>query len=462
MTQFTVTVVHPITNEQKKITYNNASSELLWEDGSKVVQEAIIQTHIPEQVKIDKGKDPNVVKILMGLSCNYECEYCNQRFVPHADETNPSDVAPFVANMTNWFKGGSDGLGEGTRFEFWGGEPFVYWKTMKPLAEAIKVKYPNTKFSIITNGSLFDEIKNNWLIEYGFSVGMSHDGPGQHVRGPDPFDDVERNKHIWSLFKELAPVNRMSFNTMLHNKNSSRIDIEKFFINAITKNLGAEYVKYLTIGEGAFVDAYDEGGVSSSLNSEESEIEFRRSSYNEIRSGEVKHFSIVYDKVNKFINSVKNGTRRETLGQKCGMDKKENLSIDLLGNVLTCQNVSTVSVNPAGISHHLGTINNLEDIEIKTGTHWSDRKECSNCPVLHLCEGACFFLDGPLWETTCNNAFSDNITTFVAGIETMTGGWLPIYIDGPLREDRKDIFWWVNGKPEKTRNGKKVIPIMAI
>jgi hypothetical protein len=39
---------------------------------------------------------------------------------------------------------------------------------------------------------------------------------------------------------------------------------------------------------------------------------------------------------------------------------------------------------------------------------------------------------------------------------------MPIYIDGPLREDRKDIFWWVNGKPEKTRNGKKVIPITAI
>ena len=176
MAKFTLTVVHPITNEQKKLTYDNASSELLWEDGSKVIEEAITQTIIPEQIKIDKGKDPNVVKILMGLSCNYECEYCNQRFVPHADETNPSDVNPFVTNMSNWFKGGTDGLGEGTRFEFWGGEPFVYWKTMKPLAEAIKAKYPNTKFSIITNGSLFDEIKNQWLMNGDVN---------EHVNGDD-------------------------------------------------------------------------------------------------------------------------------------------------------------------------------------------------------------------------------------------------------------------------------------
>ena len=129
--------------------------------------------------------------------------------------------------------------------------------------------------------------------------------------------------------------------------------------------------------------------------------------------------------------------------------------------MLTCQNVSTVSVNPAGISHHLGHVDNLKDIEVKTGTHWSDRFECPNCPVLHLCEGACFFLDGPLWETTCNNAFSDNITSFAVGIEEMTGGWMPIYIDGPIREDRKDIFWWVNGKPENARKAKKIIPIIA-
>jgi len=71
------------------------------------------------------------------------------------------------------------------------------------------------------------------------------------------------------------------------------------------------------------------------------------------------------------------------------------------------------------------------------------------------------FLTGELWEASCNNAFSDSISIFTVAIEEMTG-YIPMHIDGPQREDRKDIFWWVNGKPENTRKAKKVIPIQAI
>lgn len=463
MAKFDITVVNPLTNEKRIVYYDNSCNSLTWEHGVNVIPGSLDTSNLElEQIKLDKGKDPNVVKILLGLSCNYECSYCNQRFVPHADETNPDDVTPFVDRMNTWFTGGSDGKGTGTRFEFWGGEPLVYWKTLKPLAEAIREKYPFTKFSMITNGSLLDDEKNDWLDKIGFSIGMSHDGPGQFVRGPDPFDD-EKSKHgILSLFKLFAPQGRMSFNTMLNNQNYSKLDIENYFINLIKTNLGEEYIQYLHIGEGAFIDAYDEGGAGSSLNSEEEEINFRKVSLNEIRTGQIKHFGVAKTKSFAFIEDIKHGKRKEVLGQKCGMDKKENLSIDLLGNVLTCQNVSTVSVNPSGISHHLGNVENLNDIEVKTGTHWSDREECPNCPVLHICQGACFFLTGPLWETSCNNAFSDNLPIFVATIEVLTGGWLPIYIDGPLRQDRKDIFWWVNGKPENTRKAKKIIPITAI
>jgi uncharacterized protein len=461
MAQFDITVVNPPTGEKRIVKYNNTNNKLTWENGNDILLDVKTQPG-KQQVKLDVGKEPKVVKILLGLSCNYECSYCNQRYVPHSEETNPSDVPLFVERMQTWFDGGEDGLGTGTRFEFWGGEPLVYWKTLKPLAEAIKQKYPHSKFSMITNGSLLDDDKNDWLDRLGFSIAVSHDGPGQPVRGPDPFDDPKSKHGILSLFKIFAPQGRMSINTMLNNQNYDRIAIEAWFIDLIKTNLGEHYVQYLRIGEGAFVDAYDEGGEGSSLKSEEEEINFRRESLNQIRSGKINHFGIVPEKSIEFINMIKEGARSDTLGQKCGMDKKENLSIDLNGNVLTCQNVSEVSVNPSGISHKLGTVDNLKEIEVKTGTHWSDREECPNCPVLHICKGACFFLTGSLWETTCNNAFSDNLPIFVATIEVLTEGWLPIYIDGPLREDRKDIFWWVNGKPENTRKAKKIIPITAI
>jgi uncharacterized protein len=137
------------------------------------------------------------------------------------------------------------------------------------------------------------------------------------------------------------------------------------------------------------------------------------------------------------------------------------MAVDLDGNVLTCQNVSSVSTNPAGISHKIGHVSDLDAIELKSATHWSDREECPNCPVLHICKGACMFLSGPLWEVSCDNAFSDNIVMLAVGLEQLTG-MIPKFIDGPQREDRKDIFWWVKGDRPPDPTSRRVIPIKAV
>ena len=464
MAKFVITAHHPIKNDTKKLIYDTSVSSLQWENGdyispvrSQTKQEAV------GQKKLEKGKRKlSKIKIQLGLSCNYECDYCNQRFVPHAEQTNPDDVQPFVDNMSTWYEGGLNGLGANSHFEFWGGEPFVYWKTFKPLAEAIAAKYPHATMSVITNGSLLDPEKNDWLEKYNFSMAVSHDGPGQHVRGPDPLEDPVAKSAILDLFKRLAPKRKFSFNSMINSKNTSRSDIQGYFVNLIATELGEEWIQYLTIGEGTFVDAYDDGGLANSLLDEEEDVKFRNQALNDIRSGGAMKFNSIHQKITSFMYTLQSGKLSADLGQKCGMDKADNIAIDLNGNVLTCQNVSPVSVNPSGISHHLGHVSDLENVEIKTGTHWSDRAECPNCPVLHICKGACFFLTGQLWEASCNNAFSDNISIFTAAIETITGGYIPGHIEGPQRQDRKDIFWWMNGKPEITRKAKKIIPILAV
>ncbi len=72
------------------------------------------------------------------------------------------------------------------------------------------------------------------------------------------------------------------------------------------------------------------------------------------------------------------------------------------------------------------------------------------------------FLEGPLWEVSCNNAFSDALPIFAAGIEFLTG-WVPIYIDGDLPEDRKDIFGLTQtGTKAPTRAARPFpIPVVA-
>lgn len=461
MAKFEIKAWNAVTSEEKIFYYNSSDSTLTHHDGTPVIPDAQTRPPVLNPAKIEHGKrNLKTVKIQLGLSCNFECEYCSQRFVPHADSTNPSDVEPFVENMKNWFDGGLDGKGADIHFEFWGGEPFVYWKTLKPLAELILTKYPNATRSIITNGSLLDDEKIDWILKYDINIGISHDGPGQHVRGPDPLEDPESKQAILKLFKLRAPDHKISFNAMVNSKNISRENIELYFKDLIRTNIGEDYIQYLVIGEGGFVDAYDEGGLANSLLDGEEDIKYRNLSFNEIRDGKVSRYISISQKMTGFMDSIKQGRRLESLPQKCGMDKSDAIAVDLNGNVLTCQNVSTVSNNPAGISHHIGHVNDLENVKINTATHWSDREECPNCPVVHICKGACMFLSGDLWEASCNNAFSDNIIIFANAFELMTG-YIPAYIEGPLRQDRKDVFWWVNGKPESVRKPKKVIPIIA-
>jgi uncharacterized protein len=239
----------------------------------------------------------------------------------------------------------------------------------------------------------------------------------------------------------------MSFNTMMNRNNFSRDQIQQFFID-LTGDIN------VTIGEGSFVDAYDEGGLSLSLKQEEHAAN-RKITFSEIRQGKAQNFQNVTGRVKNFIDTIKMGKLAATLGQKCGMDKSENVAVDLRGNVLTCQNVSAVSVAPNGSAHKIGHTSDLKNTKLNTSTHWSHREECPNCPVLQICAGSCMFLEGPLWEASCDNAFSDAIPTFAAGIEFLTG-LIPVRIDGPQREDRRELW---ESAPIKT---KRVIPISQV
>jgi uncharacterized protein len=153
---------------------------------------------------LKKSRDVTTLKIQLGLSCNYSCEYCSQRFVERAEETNFKDIEDFLEKIKNLNFSERNGL----KIEFWGGEPFVYWKTLKPLAEAILDRFSGWKrkpqFSIITNGSILNEDIIDWLMMMNFTVSISHDGPGQSVRGPDPFDDPETKKTILGFYRQMT------------------------------------------------------------------------------------------------------------------------------------------------------------------------------------------------------------------------------------------------------------------
>jgi len=433
-------------SEGPALEYDNAVSSLVYAENRAPVAPPMPKREFPEAFAVSKDNpgsktSPRTLKISLGLSCNYECSYCSQRFVPHAEQTNPDDIEPFLAQLTGSLTQAPQ------RIEFWGGEPFVYWKTLKPLAEKLRVLYPEADFNIITNGSLLDAEKNEWLDRLGFGVGISHDGPGYHVRGLDPMDDPEKREAIMDLYRRLHPQGRISLNAVMHNGNRSRAAVQEWH----QERFGPD----VQIGEGAFIDPYDADGLASTFQSFADHIEFRSQAFEEIRKGKVAQLNIVRQKLLDFVNSVRLSRPASAIGQKCGMDSKDNVAVDLNGNVLTCQNVSAAATSFNGESHKIGHITDLANVKLKTATHWSKREDCSNCPVLQICKGACMFLEGNLWDAACDAAFSDNVPFLAAGIEYMTG-LTPYYIEGG-REDRSDIFAKVHGIQEAPQ--KRVIKI---
>ena len=405
---------------------------------------------------LKKSKLIKHLKIQMGLSCNYTCDYCSQKFVERAPETNKDDVESFMQKLEVLEFDEDFGL----KVEFWGGEPLVYWKTLKPLAEAIKAKFKGWKkkpqLSIITNGSLLTEEIIDWLMMMDFSVSISHDGPGQSVRGPDPFDDPKQKELLLGFYRMMTRLGKsFSFNAMLNSKNSSRKAIYDWFVN-LTGD------PKVNLGEGGMVDAYDEDGMGNSLNTLQEHFEFRRTAFADIFTtyGNIG-FTGQLSKINNFTTNLLNQRPAKFLGQKCGMDDANTIAVDLRGNVITCQNVSAVEISKNGERHFGGSLDDYKNVELKSVTHWSNRKECPECPVLHICQGACMFLDKEYWEVSCANAYSDTVALFALALEKITNGYIPTLIKSEtLPLERQDIFGTIYQHEEKS--GKRVIPIKVV
>src|SRR6185295_19888709 len=144
-------------DDGKYFHYDNATGLLMDGDGIPVGEpKPELSDYIPA-FKADQGENPirkhnapRVLKIQMGLSCNLSCDYCLQKYVPRPDAPNLSLIASFIEKVKTYLRGQPENI------QLWGGEPLVYFKTLKPLVVELKKLFPNAKYTMITNGSLLN------------------------------------------------------------------------------------------------------------------------------------------------------------------------------------------------------------------------------------------------------------------------------------------------------------------
>lgn len=468
--QFEILAKNPNTGCVTNFYYDNStnviSSKVTGIEYGRAPEDRDLTPYVPTY---SKSKKITVLKIQLGLNCNYSCDYCSQANLSHADPTSAKDIENFIAQLEHL------DLSDLSNVQMWGGEPFVYWKTLKPLTERLKQYFiqdlgidPN--FTVINNGSLLTEEIVDWLWENNFGVAVSHDGPNQHIRGEDPFDDPVKYKVLRDAYLRFNNLNEegnwiptnqpskhssWSFNAMLHGKSFSREQIHNWFKEKLN-------LKQVRMGEGGIITSYSSNSAEMSLSTKRDHFDFRKQCFSEIYANKIDitklGFHLTTEKIAQFVDCLATHRPIEVIGQKCGMDSPNTIAVTLKGDVLACQNSSSLDTA-------IGNIENIEKSDqTNHATYFREKQKCLECPVVHLCKGDCFLTEGENEWVSCNNNYSDNIVFFAAAFEGVTG-YIPMYIySDKLPEMRKDIFGEQSEHNEidKPLYSKKIIPIVPM
>jgi uncharacterized protein len=379
--------------------YNPHTSDC---EGLPLPQEPGIFAPIPRVSKnkpLRKSRAPRVLKIQLGLSCNYACSYCSQAFqIADATVSKLADVEHFLTELDGWIVQAPE------KIELWGGEPFLYWTKIKRLIPALAERFPRAAFSIITNGSLLDREKLDFIAAHDIAITISHDGPGQHLRGPDPLDDPEKRCWIEALLAERP--GRTGFNAVLTRGNHDLRALKAWFAEKVGPDI--------FLGLEGVVNVYDAATAIGTGRFEHEELNSLTRSIFEALVEDPNAFGLG-ERINEFYVSIQRRRPIEALGQKCGMDSPDAIAVDLRGNVMTCQNTGAKGV------HKIGHVGDFEAIALDTATHFVFREECMACPVVQLCKGSCMFLEGEFFKQSCANEFAFNFGIMMAAVWHLTG-----------------------------------------
>lgn len=348
---------------------------------------------------LGKSRAPRVLKIQLGLSCNYACSYCNQAFqISDATISKLSDVENFLTQLEGWMTDAPE------QIEVWGGEPFVYWAKIKRLLPALAERFPNARFSIITNGSLFDREKLDFIAQYDIGITISHDGPGQYLRGPDPLNNPEKRRWIDALLAERPGM--VGFNAVITREHHDLKELQDWF----TDKVGPEAF----VGLEGVVNVYDAATALGTGRFEPAQLRGLTQSMFEALANDPNAFGLG-ERIDEFYASLQRQRPIEALGQKCGMDREDTIAVDLRGNVMTCQNTGAKG------EHKIGHVEDFDAIALDTATHFAFRGECMLCPVVQLCKGSCMFLEGEFFRQSCANEFAFNMGIMMAAVWHLTG-----------------------------------------
>lgn len=332
------------------------SSSIYRPDGTKLFVKKFPN---PPPLEASKGNFhfsdmPVVADILLGEKCNKDCKYCYQAGLRKKGlnwKTGPDDVQPFVNLVREVFP-----IING--FCFWGGEPLVYWKTLKPLVEKLRPIYPASQMRVTTNGFLIDEEVVHWAVKNRVSLAVSWDGPGK-LRGEDVYEANGKNLHYASeqlgYFFSIKPTagkgctnSEETRKFFQHRKFNSKVDT-RGVIRIVPEHRGA----------------------TTLTPKELKEIE------------ESARWDALHGRVSLQETLVYLTQRRSpwSFPGECCVGTGQQIALNLKGDVYLCH--YDFSGEP------LGNLKDFDSLWVKGCYSPYERKVCRECPAVVACHGAC-------------------------------------------------------------------------
>ena len=323
-----------------------------------------------ETLNISKYEYYRIMKavfLLLGPSCNMSCRHCTQIPIKNTFNLKPTHI--LSKNVINFLQEWVTLTPNITskRIYFWGGEPLLYWNTIKKtilLFEEINI-YPIT-YVIFSNGLLLNDKIADFCNNHNILFKMSYDAPNPlAVR-----NNIPSEENIKSFLK----INKRNIN---------------FVYNAINHNISEAF----NMLEQKFAETYISMGLINVLNSSmpldvydfnESQIE---EDFNKLTNDIIDGKDIYFNRYNFMVNRFKmddifdNELFIEQPWPPCAPGLC-SLSLTFNGDIIRCHNDNKVigNINDS----YLNIINNHLNI-------WNKLlpKKCLNCEVVSMCRNIC-------------------------------------------------------------------------
>lgn len=322
----------------------------------------------------------SAIFLLLGPACNMTCRHCSQMSIKNTFSLKPDSQLneKVILFIKKWLKYKNDF----SRIYFWGGEPLLYWETIKQhilLFESEGI-YPK-QYRIFSNGLLLNDEIVDFCNKHNMLFTMSYDAPNPlAVRNAVP-----SKENINALLKCKKRSVNFVFNALNCDPVRGFAMLEKIFPETVI-SMGIINV-FSDIPKDIYT--FKDGQIDKALDTLANDIIAGNDPYGNRYSFFIKKF-ILYDLFNKndFIVCPYPPCSPGFI----------SLSFKFNGDIVRCHNDNSV----------IASIDNtFEEIKNKHGDIWKNLipKKCFSCNVLPICKNRCpigMFTDDKTEYVHCN------------------------------------------------------------